>query len=131
MPQFEEMLDHSGIKLLQYCLDIDKNEHMLCLTDRQQNSLKRRKSRPIDAVAGKHCRAQAEARNAMLLRTHTAVAPWPIVKANDKRLARLNPMRDILFRMQNACRKNKLLQPDPGIAFAAIPEWFAATRRAR
>ena len=131
VPRFEEMLVNSGIKLLKYYLDIDKNEQILRLADRQNNPLKRWKSSPIDAVAVKNWKAYSEARDTMLLRTHSAVAPWHIVKANDKRLARLNLMRDILSRLQYAGKKHKLVQPDPDIAFAFSPECIAAKRLAR
>ena len=131
VPKFEEMLVNSGIKLLKYYLDIDKNEQILRLADRQNNPLKRWKSSPIDAVAVKNWKAYSEARDTMLLRTHSAVAPWHIVKANDKRLARLNLMRDILSRLQYAGKKHKLVQPDPDITFAFSPECIAAKRLAR
>ena len=60
-----------------------------------------------------------------------AVAPWHIVRADDKRLARLNLMRDILSRLHYAGKKNKLVQPDPNIAFEFTPECIEARRLAR
>lgn len=67
----------------------------------------------------------------MLLRTHTAIAPWHIVKADDKRLARLNQIRDFLSRLHYAGKKNKLVQPDPDIAFEFTPECIQSQRLAR
>ena len=67
----------------------------------------------------------------MLLRTHTAVAPWRIVRANDKRLARLNLIRDILSRLHYAGKKNKLVRPDPDIAFEFTPDCIDGKRLAR
>ena len=55
---------------------------------RKRDPLKQWKSSPIDAVVVKHWKACCGARDAMLLRTHTTVAPWHIVRANGKRLAR-------------------------------------------
>ena len=131
VPKFEEMLVNSGIRLLKYYLDIDKNEQIRRLADRQRNPLKQWKTSPIDAVAVKHWKAYSEARDAMLLRTHTPIAPWHIVKANDKRLARLNLIRDILSRLHYAGKKNKLVQPDANIAFEFTPDCIAAKRLAR
>ncbi len=72
-----------------------------------------------------------EARDAMLLRTHTAIAPWRIVHTDNKRLARLNLMRDILSRLHYTGKKAKLVQPDPGIAFEFTPDCLDAERLAR
>ena len=131
VPKFEEMLVNSGIKLLKYYLDISKTEQVRRLEERQRDPLKQWKSSPIDAVAVKHWKAYSEARDAMLLRTHTAVAPWRIVRADNKRLARLNLMRDILSRLHYAGKKNKLVQPDTDIVFEFTPDCIDARRLAR
>ena len=131
VPKFEEMLVNSGIRLLKYYLDIDKSEQIRRLAERERNPLKQWKTSPIDAVAVKHWKAYSEARDAMLLRTHTPIAPWHIVKANDKRLARLNLIRDILSRLHYAGKKHKLVQPDPEIAFEFTPDCITAQRLAK
>ena len=131
VPKFEEMLVNSGIKLLKYYLDISKDEQTRRLAERQRDPLKQWKNSPIDAVALKHWKGYSEARDAMLLRTHTAVAPWRIVRADNKRLARLNLMRDILSRLHYAGKKNKLVRPDTEIAFEFTPDCIAARRLAR
>ncbi len=131
VPQFEEMLVNSGIKLLKYYLDIDKDEQVQRLADRQRDPLKQWKSSPIDAVAVKHWRAYSAARDAMLLRTHTAIAPWHIVRADNKRLARLNLIRDILSRLHYGGKKHKLVQPDAEIAFEFAPDCIGSQRLAR
>ena len=131
VPKFEEMLVNSGIKLLKYYLDVSKDEQTRRLAERKRDPLKQWKSSPIDAVAVKHWKAYSEARDSMLLRTHTAVAPWHIVRADDKRLARLNLMRDILSRLHYAGKKNKLVQPDPDVAFEFTPDCITARRLAR
>ena len=131
VPKFEEMLVHSGIKLLKYYLDIDKDEQIRRLAERQRNPLKRWKTSPIDAVAVKQWRAYSAARDEMLLRTHSAVAPWRIVKAGDKRLARLNLIRDILSRLPYGGKKDKLVQPSPDIVFDFTPDCIDAKRLAR
>ena len=131
VPKFEEMLVHSGIKLMKYYLDIGKDEQTRRLAERKRDPLKQWKVSPIDAVAVKHWKAYSDARDTMLLRTHTAVAPWHIVRTDDKRHARLNLMRDILSRLHYAGKKNKAVQPDPDIVFAFTPDCIAAKRLAR
>ena len=131
VPKFEEMLVNSGIKLLKYYLDIDKPEQVRRLAERKRDPLKQWKTSPVDASAVKHWKAYSEARDAMLQRTHTAIAPWRIVKADDKRLARLNLIRDVLSRLHYAGKKNKLVQPDPNIAFEFTPDCIESRRLAR
>ena len=131
VPKFEEMLVGSGIKLLKYYLDVSKNEQIKRLEERRRDPLKQWKSSPIDAVAVKHWKAYSAARDAMLMRTHTATAPWRIVRADNKRLARLNLMRDILSRLHYAGRKDKLVRPDPDIVFEFSPDCLDAGLLAR
>lgn len=131
VPKFEEMLVNSGIKLLKYYLDIDKDEQVKRLAERQRDPLKQWKTSPIDAVAVKHWKAYSAARDAMLLHTHTATAPWHIVRTNNKRLARLNLIRDILSRLHYAGKKNKLVQPDADISFEFTPDCIHSQRLAR
>ena len=131
VPKFEEMLVNSGIKVLKYYLDIDKDEQVKRLAERQRDPLKQWKSSPVDAVAVKHWKAYSAARDAMLLRTHTAIAPWRIVRTNNKRLARLNLIRDILSRLHYAGKKDKLVQPDVNIAFEFTPDCIQSQRLAR
>jgi polyphosphate kinase len=130
VPKFEEMLVNSGIKLLKYYLDIGKDEQIKRLAERKRDPLKQWKVSPIDAVAVKHWKAYSDARDAMLLRTHTAIAPWHVLRTDNKRLARLNLMRDMLSRLHYAGKKNKLVRPDTNIVFEFTPDCVEARRLA-
>ncbi|MBT9455758.1 MAG: polyphosphate kinase 2 [Burkholderiaceae bacterium] len=131
VPSFEALLVHSGIKLLKYYLDIDRDEQKRRLAARLRDPLTQWKSSPVDAVALKHWKAYSHARDTMLLRTHTEAAPWHVVRANDKRLARLNLIRDILSRLDYDGRRAKLVRPDPAIAFEFTPDCLTNGRLAR
>ena len=131
VPKFEEMLVNSGITVLKYYLDIDKAEQRDRLAARARDPLKQWKSSPIDAVAIKHWKDYSAARDEMLLRTHTALSPWHIVRTNDKRSARLNLIRDILSRLDYDGKKHKLVQPDTDVAFTFTPDCIASHRLAR
>ncbi|MBX9753787.1 MULTISPECIES: polyphosphate kinase 2 [Pseudomonas] len=122
VPQFEEMLVNSGIKLLKYYLDISKEEQIKRLADRKHDPLKQWKISPIDSVAVKQWKAYSDARDAMLTRTHTAIAPWHIVRTDNKHLGRLNLMRDILRRLHYAGKKDKNVRPDLNIVFEFTPD---------
>ncbi|MDN0077723.1 polyphosphate kinase 2 [Crenobacter sp. SG2303] len=127
---FEEMLVNSGIKLLKYYLDISKAEQARRLAERRRDPLKQWKTSPIDAVALKHWDDYTMARNEMLMRTHTAAAPWHVVLADDKRTARLNLIRDILSRLHYAGKDNQLVAPDPKIVFEFSKDCLDANRLA-
>ena len=55
--------------------------------------------------------------NEMFSRTHTSYAPWIIVKANDKKQARLESMRHVLSTLEYPGRENPgtHLSPDPDV----------------
>lgn len=115
---FENMLVRSGIKLLKYYLDISKSEQKKRLEDRNSDPLKQWKVSPIDDQAIKRWKAYSRARNEMLARTHNPMAPWTLVRANDKRLARLNIIKDLLSRLHYVDKDERLIRPDPQIVFA-------------
>ena len=115
---FETMLVGSGVKLLKYYLDISKAEQKKRLEDRKSDPLKQWKVSPIDDQALKYWKAYSAARNEMLVRTHNPITPWLLVRANDKRLARLNIIKDVLSRLHYADKDEQLIRPDPQIVFA-------------
>lgn len=125
VPKFEEMLVNSGIRLLKYYLDISKHEQAKRLDDRKGDPLKQWKVSPIDEVALKHWKAYTEARDDMLLRTHIPIAPWRIVRADNKKLARLNLIRDMLSRLHYGGKNTRLAQPNPDIVFEFEPDCIA------
>jgi hypothetical protein len=53
----------------------------------------------------------------MLRRTHADTSQWLIVKADNKRLARLNIIKDILSRVECPDRDGHLCLPDRDIVF--------------
>lgn len=115
---FESMLVRSGVTLLKYYLDIGKAEQKRRLRDRKTDPLKQWKISSIDDKAIEHWKAYSLARNEMLARSHTPMAPWTLVCANDKRLARLNLIKDLLGRLHYAGKDRRLSRPDPQIVFA-------------
>lgn len=53
----------------------------------------------------------------MLARSHTPTAPWTLVRADNKRLARLNLIKDLLNRLHYAGKDEGLIQANPRIVF--------------
>jgi polyphosphate kinase 2 (PPK2 family) len=115
---FEEMLVRSEIKLFKYYLDISREVQEERLAARRADPLKQWKISPIDDRAIELWTPYSDARNEMLERTHTALTPWTIVRADRKRSARLNLIRNLLRRLDYEGKTGpEGLQEDPGIAF--------------
>lgn len=117
VPTFEQMLIRSGIRLFKYYLDISKTEQKKRLSARRTDPLTQWKMSPIDAVAQKHWDGYSTARNEMFARTHTPFAPWTVVRADDKKLARLNVIKDILTRLDYADKNHDVIRINPDIIF--------------
>lgn len=115
--EFEHMLVRSGIKVLKYYLDISRDEQKKRLKDRRTDPLKQWKISPIDAEAVKYWDAYSTARNEMLARTHNPVTPWTVVRADDKRLARVNMIKNLLLHLHYNDKETSLLTTDPEIIF--------------
>ncbi len=115
--EFELLLVRSGIKLLKYYLDLSKDEQRKRLADRKRDPLKQWKQSPIDAKAIEKWKDYTDARDEMLERTNTKFAPWTIIKADDKKQARLNLIRDLLSRLTYNDKNKTALRRDPKIVF--------------
>jgi polyphosphate kinase 2 len=116
-PEFERMLIESGITLVKFWLDISKHEQASRLKDRRSNPLKALKISPLDAVAQKKWTEYSAARDLMLTRTHTPVAPWVCVRADDKKRARKAIIRHILRIAAPSKVARKIAAPDPELLF--------------
>lgn len=114
---FEHMLVRSGIKLLKYYLDISKPEQKQRLNARKSDPLTQWKVSTLDNLALKKWKQYSLARDEMLTHTHNPIAPWIIVRADDKHLARLNIIKDMLSRLHYADKDERLILPDPQIVF--------------
>jgi len=113
-PEFERMLVQSGIVLRKYWFSITQDEQEKRFAARENDLLKQWKLSPIDRASLGKWDQYTEAKEAMLFATDTADAPWIIVKANDKRRARLNCIQHFLSSLDYAEKDLKIVTgPDP------------------
>ena len=117
VPPFEHLLVDSGIQLIKYYLDISKEEQKRRLKDRRIDPLKQWKISPIDKVAIKHWDDYSAARNEMFSRTHNAITPWHVVRADNKKQARLNVIRHLMSLVDCPDKDEHAANPDPEIVF--------------
>ena len=130
-PQFEHMLVRSGITVIKYYLDITKREQKRRLASRRSSPLKQWKRSPIDDEALTRWDAYTRARDAMFMRTHTSITPWRIVRTDDKRIARLEVIRDLLTQFAYRKKAEQLVLPDPGVVFEFDAAYLANGKLAR
>jgi polyphosphate kinase 2 len=116
-PVFEAMLVGSGLKVVKLWLDISREEQAARLKARRTDPLKALKVSPLDAVAQDKWDAYTTARDEMLTRTHTAEAPWVIVRTDHKKKARLNTMRYLLKVLAPKPIAKSIGRPDPKVVF--------------
>ena len=77
----------------------------------------------IDEAALDHWDDYSKARNKMLAETHTADAPWTVVKSNDKKRARINAMRHLLSKFDYDDKDHDVAtEPDPQIVGRALED---------
>ena len=117
VPMFEDLLVHCGVILIKYYLDLSKKEQGRRLEEREEDPLSQWKLSPVDAKALKYWDDYSAARDEMLTRTHSTVAPWTVVRADEKPVARINVIRDLLTRFEFDAKDRKMDLPDPAIVF--------------
>ncbi len=114
---FESMLVRDGIALRKYYLDIGHDEQKDRLKARAKDPLKQWKLSPVDEKALANWKAYSVARDEMFRRSSHGLAPWHIVRADVKKIARLELIRDLLSSFAYEGRSRKLAQVDPDIVF--------------
>ncbi|HEX4532668.1 MAG TPA: polyphosphate kinase 2 [Rhizomicrobium sp.] len=123
---FEDMLVRDGLLLRKYYLDISRKEQKQRLEARHDNPLKNWKISPVDDAALKHWKDYTKARDDMFKRTSHPEGPWRIVKADVKKIARLELIRDLLESFDYKGKEKKIARRDRKVVFHWTDD--AATR---
>jgi len=96
VPEFEDMLVKEGIKVFKIWLNVGRATQLKRFLDRESDPLKQWKLSWIDVEGLGKWDEYTDAIGETLERTHTDVAPWNIVRSDDKRRARVQVIRHIL-----------------------------------
>jgi len=117
VPEFEDMLYEDGIELIKFWFSISKEEQEERFNSRLANPLKQWKISPVDEEAQKRWDLYSKYKDAMFSGSHTTLSPWIIVKADNKKKARLETIRYVLNRLKYAGKgkSDTSLSPDPDI----------------
>ena len=117
VPEFEHLLYEDNHKIIKFWFSISKNEQAKRFDERLNNPLKQWKFSPVDMKGQELWDDYTHYKEEMFGKTHTNYSPWIIVKANDKKQARLESMRYILslFDYDGKGDSGISLLPDPNV----------------
>ncbi len=115
-PEFERMLVQSGIHIIKFWFSVGKEEQRARFQARSSDPVKQWKLSPTDLASLDKWDAYTEAKEAMFFYTDTPLAPWTVVKSNDKKRARLEAMRWVLSSFNYPGKNEKVVgTPDPQV----------------
>ncbi|MEL7007697.1 MAG: polyphosphate kinase 2 [Cyanobacteria bacterium J06643_13] len=95
-PQFETMIQRSGIILIKYWFSVSDKEQEKRFQDRINDPTKRWKISPMDLKAREKWVDYSRAKDDMFAATDIPESPWNVVEADDKKRARLNFINHLL-----------------------------------
>ncbi len=120
---FEKDLVRQGTSLIKLYFSVTKEEQERRFTRRKSDSLRQWKLSEVDLQAQERWDDFTNVKYEMLKKTHTAHAPWKIIRSNDKRLAWLNAMKVILNSVPYERLDNELdFSPDLDIVVSGARE---------
>ncbi len=100
--EFEEELAESGVIVIKFWLAITKDEQLKRFKEREDTKHKQFKITAEDWRNRKKWDDYVLAASDMIDRTSTSYAPWTVIEANDKHLARLRTIETIAGRLEKA-----------------------------
>jgi polyphosphate kinase len=122
-PLFEQMLVNDGISLTKLWFSVLPSESRTRFTIRQVDPVRQWKLSPTDLASLDKWDAYTAAKEDMFAWTDTEVAPWVVVKSNDKKRARVNAMRYVLSKFDYDDKDHEVVgRPDPLIVGRALAD---------
>ncbi|HYX95639.1 MAG TPA: polyphosphate kinase 2 [Geodermatophilus sp.] len=119
-PEFERMLVDSGIRLVKFWFSVSRREQRTRFIVRRIDPVRQWKLSPTDLASLDKWDDYTAAKEAMFAATDTDHAPWTVIKSNDKKRARLEALRHVLYSMPYEGKDEEVVgRPDPNIVVAA------------
>ena len=124
VPLFEQMLVKDGIKLFKFYFSVSKAEQLARFKGRETDPLKQFKISPVDMEAQKLWDQYSVKKFQMLSESNRTIAPWTIIRSDNKKLARVNTIKSILKNIDydGKLHDKKLFETDPEIVVSGIQE---------
>jgi polyphosphate kinase 2 len=95
-PEFEQMLCRSGLLIVKYWFSVSDAEQERRFQGRMNDPTRSWKLSPMDVESRAKWVEYSMAKDVMFSHTDHKMAPWRVVKADNKKLARLNCIRHLL-----------------------------------
>lgn len=113
-PIFEEMLVRSGLRLVKLWFSVSRREQLTRFTIRRIDPVRQWKLSPTDLASLDRWEEYTAAKNRMFRMTHHALAPWTVVRSNDKKRGRVEAMRFVLNQLDYPEKDEEVVgRPDP------------------
>jgi polyphosphate kinase 2 len=109
LPGFESTLVGEGIVLVKLWLNVGRAEQLRRLLAREEDPLKQWKLSPIDIQGLARWDDYSAAIQETFQWSHSPVAPWTVIRADDKYRARLAAIRSVLSTLDYAGKDTKLV----------------------
>ncbi|ASW91531.1 polyphosphate kinase 2 [Mycobacterium marseillense] len=122
-PVFEQMLVDDGINLTKFWFSVSPAEQRTRFAIRLVDPVRQWKFSPMDIASVKRWDDYTAAKEAMFDATDTDIAPWTVVRSNDKKRARINAMRYVLANVDYDDKDHEVVgEPDPLIVGRALTD---------
>jgi polyphosphate kinase 2 len=122
-PLFEQMLVSNGIELTKFWFSVSPAEQRTRFAVRVVDPVRQWKFSPMDMESINKWDDYTAAKEAMFAATDTDMAPWIVVKSNDKKRARINAMRHLLAKCEYDDKDHEVVsEPDPVIVGRALAD---------
>ena len=129
-PLFERHMVQSGVLLIKVWLEVGNKEQERRFTARIDDPLRQWKLSAMDLPSRARWYEYSRARDTMFEATDTDVAPWHIVRSDDKRRARLNTIAFLLKQIpHHKVKQTKVQLPRRSSKHAYDDEAAIANRR--
>jgi len=99
VPEFEKMLVKSDTILFKFYISVSKKEQKRRFKKRETDPLKQYKLSPVDKESQKLWDKYTVAKYSMLMASNTEIAPWTVIRSDNKKFARLETIKHILNSM--------------------------------
>lgn len=123
VPLLEELIVKDGIRLFKFYFSVSKEVQKERFESRREDPLKQYKLSPVDNLAQKYWDQYSLRKFQMLQETNRTMAPWTIIRSDNKKMARINCIKFVLSQLDY---KGKLadedLEPDPEFVVSGIDE---------
>ena len=109
LPDFERLITEDGVRLFKIWLNISQAEQLNRMLSRENDPLKQWKLSKIDVEGLSYWNEYSDAISETLHLTHEIHAPWTVIRADDKRRARIACIRLVLSQINYSGKKDKVV----------------------